>query len=157
MLKMMVKALLVLVVTAVAMPFVYQGSDGKPLMSFNDLKMPELGLPDLPGIPDEMPLSITDTMDQLNEIAQRPEMAPLKEALIQYKADNGTAGVLEAQQNPIISQQRKSTTPSSNTAIYKWRGADGVWHFSNGPGSLDADQTDVVERVKLTHTNRLSQ
>jgi len=154
---MMVKALFVLVVTAVAMPFVYQGGDGKPLMSFSDLKMPDLGLPTLPSIPDEMPLSMTDAMDQLNEIAKRPEMAPLKEALIKYQGENGTADVLEAHQNPVISEQRQPATSTSHIAIYKWRGTDGVWHFSNGPEPLDADQSGVVERVKLTQTNRLNQ
>jgi len=43
------KLLIAALVLAVLLPFtVIKGKDGRPLMNFSDLKMPDLGLPDLP-------------------------------------------------------------------------------------------------------------
>lgn len=47
--KLFVKLLLALVVLAVLLPFtILKGNDGRPLMSFSDLKAPDLAMPDLP-------------------------------------------------------------------------------------------------------------
>jgi len=47
--KFFVKLMIAAVVLAVLLPFTFlKGKDGKPLMSFSDLKMPNLAMPEVP-------------------------------------------------------------------------------------------------------------
>ncbi len=51
--KLFGKFLITALVLAMILPFtVLKGKDGRPLMSFSDLKMPKLSLPELPETPD---------------------------------------------------------------------------------------------------------
>lgn len=53
MLKLFGKLLIAALVIGFLLPFtILKGKDGKPLMSFSDLEMPEMGLPDLPSLPE---------------------------------------------------------------------------------------------------------
>lgn len=51
--KLFGKLLIAVLIIGLLLPFtILKGSDGKPLMSFSDLKLPKLSTPDLPELPD---------------------------------------------------------------------------------------------------------
>ena len=48
--KLIWKVFIAALIIAILLPFsLLKGKDGRPLMSFGDLKMPEVSLPDMPG------------------------------------------------------------------------------------------------------------
>lgn len=50
--KLFGKLLIAVLIIGILLPFtVLKGKDGKPLMNFSSLKMPDLGLPDMPELP----------------------------------------------------------------------------------------------------------
>lgn len=56
--KLFAKLLVAVLIIGLLLPFtILKGKDGRPLMSFSSLKMPEIGLPDAPSMP-ESPISV---------------------------------------------------------------------------------------------------
>jgi hypothetical protein len=86
------KFLIAALVIAVLLPFtVLKGKDGRPLMSFGDLKAPDIALPELPN------------------------------------TDMGkTAG---------------SSSQGREDIVYKWKDAQGEWHFSSTPPPQGVEYT----------------
>ena len=51
--KLIWKFFIAVLIIGILLPFTFlKGKDGKPLMSFGNLKMPEFSLPDIPKLPD---------------------------------------------------------------------------------------------------------
>ncbi|NNE62894.1 MAG: DUF4124 domain-containing protein [Gammaproteobacteria bacterium] len=58
--KLFGKLLIATLVIGLLLPFtILKGKDGKPLMSFSSLKMPEMGLPDVPSLPKSASTGLT--------------------------------------------------------------------------------------------------
>lgn len=58
--KLFGKLLIATLVIGLLLPFtILKGKDGKPLMSFSSLKMPEMGLPDVPSLPKSTSTGLT--------------------------------------------------------------------------------------------------
>ncbi|MCP4491402.1 MAG: DUF4124 domain-containing protein [Gammaproteobacteria bacterium] len=51
--KFFIKLLLIVLTIGLLLPFTFlKGKDGKPMMSFGDLELPDFSVPDLPDLPD---------------------------------------------------------------------------------------------------------
>ena len=63
--KLFVKLLLALLVIGMLLPFtLLKGRDGKPMMSFSDIQLPDFSIPDLPELPS---INATQTSDSQGE------------------------------------------------------------------------------------------
>lgn len=76
--KIFLKLLMALVVLAVIAPFYLKNQQGAPLMSFNDIKMPNLSTP---AIPDSVKSAVSEISSKLpssDMIGSTPEKAQIK-------------------------------------------------------------------------------
>ncbi len=104
--KIFLKLLMALVVLAVIAPFYLKNQQGAPLMSFNDIKMPNLSMPAIPDSVKSAVSEISSKIPSSDMIDGTPEKAQIK--------------------------------------VHKWRGKDGVWHFSNIDESHTGSNSTVI-------------
>ncbi|MCG8312236.1 MAG: hypothetical protein MI976_03385 [Pseudomonadales bacterium] len=111
--KLFVKFLMFLVVLALAGPFIMRGPDGKPLMSLQDLSLPDFSLPS--GIPKGAPKQLTGNDE---------------EAWIAWSKDKPNPSSPKVY---VIDPQNKQPIQAKPGVFYRWKDAEGVWQFSSTP------------------------
>ena len=114
MFKLFVKLMMFLVILALAGPFILRGPDGQPMLSLDDLKLPDVraSLPTVTTAPDTSLLPATE------------------KPFIQWSD----------RENPIFNPDRLSREQLAQLTIkeqaniyYRWQDQNGVWQFSALP------------------------
>jgi hypothetical protein len=61
--RLFIKLMIAILVIGVLLPFTFlKGKDGKPVISFTDLKLPDISMPDMPNLPDNETLGDKDVI-----------------------------------------------------------------------------------------------
>lgn len=113
MFKLFVKLMLLLVVLALAGPFVLRGPDGRPFITLDDLKLPSFKLPQLEK--SDPPAAATTDPQQWIQWADK----------VTGKTIN--PNVLTREQLALLKIEQQ------DNIFYRWQDANGVWQFSNLP------------------------
>lgn len=100
--KLFAKLLITALVLAAILPFtVFKGPDGRPLMSFSDLKIPNFSTP-------EVPRSIQDAMPDL------PQDKPGGDVIYKWRDKNGILQFTSAPPPPGVEYTAKGYDPNVN-------------------------------------------
>lgn len=107
--KLFVKLMMFLLVLALAGPFIMRGPDGRPLMTLQDLKLPDFSLP-------------TGDSGELTGEA--------REAYIAWSKDEGPS---KGPKVYVIDPDSQEPLLAKAGVYYRWKDQSGVWQFSNLP------------------------
>ena len=109
--KLFVKLMLFIVVAALAAPFILKGPDGRPLMSLDMLKAPDVKLPDFSKAADAVSAS-------LNKAGEEPSKAV---AVYKWQDENGSWHFSDNVEQGQ-SAQKLNVDPNANLVHYEGAG-----------------------------------
>ena len=107
--KLFVKLMMFLVVLALAGPFIMRGPDGRPLMTVQDLNLPDFSLPSVaPGTPSDKQQQAWITWSRDDSSAKQPKVY-------------------------VIDPSNEQPSTARPGVFYRWKDSDGSWQITGLP------------------------